>query len=310
MAIDESTHNTVPTQFITANGIRFAYRRFGRPSGLPLVFVQHFRGNLDNHDPAITDRLSDGREVILFDNTGVGQSTGTAPDTIEGMAADAASFVDAVGLERIDILGHSMGGHVTQQLLLDRPDLIRRAALVGSGPRGGEGMAARSPEVAALWTQRYDPQDEMWLPILFYRSPSSQAAGRRWLERIRARRHDRDAPVSVQTATSHRAAASKWGAARPDSYDYLRRIQQPILVANGFDDIIVPTINSYVLQQHLPNAQLIIYPDSAHGSHFQFPEVFASHLAMFLDADESDGPRKTLSGAPRRSARHGRRDAG
>jgi pimeloyl-ACP methyl ester carboxylesterase len=283
--ISDPSHDTVATQFIEANGIRFAYRRFGKPSAPPLVLVQHFRGNMDNHDPAITDRLAHGREVILFDNTGVGQSTGTAPDTIEGMAADVASFIDALGLDTVDILGHSMGGHVTQRLLLDRPDLIRRAALVGTGPRGGEGMAARPPEVAALWTKHYDPQDEMWLPILFYPSSSSQAAGRRWLERIRARTRDRDAPVSVETATSHRAAASKWGAAPADSYDYLRQIQQPILVVNGLDDIIVPTVNSYLLQQHLPNAQLIVYPDSAHGSHFQFPELFAAHLMMFLDAD-------------------------
>ncbi|HEX4011646.1 MAG TPA: alpha/beta hydrolase [Solirubrobacteraceae bacterium] len=294
--MSDSTHDTAPTQFIDADGIRFAYRRFGAPSGIPLVLVQHFRGNMDNHDPAITDRLASGREVILFDNTGVGQSTGTAPDTIEGMAADVASFVDALGLTLVDILGHSMGGHVTQQLLLDRPDLIRRAALVGTGPRGGEGMAARPPEVAALWTRRYDPPDEMWLPILFYRSPTSQAAGRRWLERIRARSRDRDAPVSVETATSHRAAASKWGAAPADGYHYLRRIQQRILVANGLDDIIVPTINSYLLQQHLPNAQLIVYPDSAHGSHFQFPELFATHLAMFLDADWSDDTRSAPRG--------------
>lgn len=281
----DPSHDTVTTQFIEANGVRFAYRRFGEPSAPPLVLVQHFRGNMDNHDPAITNRLADGREVILFDNTGVGQSTGTAPDTIEGMAADVASFIDALGLDTVDILGHSMGGHVTQRLLLDRPDLIRRAGLVGTGPRGGEGMAARPPEVAALWTERYDPQDEMWLPILFHPSPTSQAAGRRWLERIRARNRDRDAPVSVETATSHRAAASKWGAAAPDSYDYLRQIQQPILVVNGLNDIIVPTVNSYLLQQHLPNAQLIVYPDSAHGSHFQFPELFATHLTMFLDAD-------------------------
>jgi pimeloyl-ACP methyl ester carboxylesterase len=283
--ISDPSHDTVATQFIEANGIRFAYRRFGKPSAPPLVLVQHFRGNMDNHDPAITDRLADGREVILFDNTGVGQSTGTAPDTIEGMAADVASFVDALELEVIDILGHSMGGHITQRLLLDRPDLIRRAALVGTGPRGGEGMAARPPEVAALWTKHYDPQDEMWLPILFRPSPTSQAAGRRWLERIRSRNRDRDASVSAETATSHRAAASKWGTAPPSGYDYLRRIQQPILVVNGLDDIIVPTVNSYLLQQHLPNAQLIVYPDSAHGSHFQFPELFATHLAMFLDAD-------------------------
>jgi pimeloyl-ACP methyl ester carboxylesterase len=284
MTSGEYTHDTVPTQFVESAGVRFAYRRFGLVGqALPIVFVQHFRGNLDNHDSAITDRLAQQREVILFDNVGVGQSTGEAPDTIEGMAQDVASFIDALGLEKIDILGHSMGGHVTQQLLLDHPALIRRAALVGTGPRGGEGMAGRPPEVAALWTAAYDPQDLMWLPILFGPSDSSQAAGRRWLERTRARQTGRDAPVSVDTATSHRAAAGKWGAPADDSYAYLVEIKQPILVVNGVNDIIVPTVNSYLLQQHLPNAQLILYPDSAHGAQFQWPELFAAHLTMFLD---------------------------
>jgi pimeloyl-ACP methyl ester carboxylesterase len=217
-AMDPQTHDTAPTQFVEADDIRFAYRRFGNRTGTPLVFVQHFRGNLDNHDSAITDRLATRREIILFDNTGVGQSAGQAQDTIEGMARDAAAFIDALDLRQVDVLGHSMGGHVTQQLLVDRPELIRRAALVGTGPRGGEGMASRPPEVAALWTKAYVPQDEMWLPILFYPSPSSQAAGKLWLERTRARVIDRDTPVSVETATAHRAAASKWGVPSPDSY--------------------------------------------------------------------------------------------
>jgi pimeloyl-ACP methyl ester carboxylesterase len=284
--VSQYTHNTVPTQFVETDGIRFAYRRFGRPdtAALPLVLVQHFRGNLDNHDSAITDRLAQDREVILFDNTGVGQSTGHAPDTIEGMARDAAAFIDALGLDTIDIFGHSMGGHVTQQLLVDRPELIRRAALVGTGPRGGEGMAGPTPEVAALWTAHYDPEDELWLRIMFHTSETSQAAGRDWLERIRARHTDRDAPVSTETATSHRAAAGKWGAPADDSYDYLQTIQQPILVVNGLADIIVPTVNSYILQQHLPNTQLILYPDSAHGAQFQWAELFGAHLTMFLEA--------------------------
>jgi pimeloyl-ACP methyl ester carboxylesterase len=284
--LGEYTHDTVPTQFVETEGIRFAYRRFGTPdaAALPLVLVQHFRGNLDNHDSAITNRLAQDREVILFDNTAVGLSTGRAPDTIEGMARDAATFIDALGLETIDIFGHSMGGHVTQQLLVDRPELVRRAALVGTGPRGGEGMARPTPEVAALWTAHYEPEDELWLRIMFYPSKSSQAAGRVWLERIRARRTDRDAPVSAETATAHRAAAGKWGAPADGSYDYLRTIQQPVLVVNGLDDLIVPTVNSYILQQHLPNAQLILYPDSAHGAQFQWAELFGAHLTMFLDA--------------------------
>jgi pimeloyl-ACP methyl ester carboxylesterase len=283
--VSQYTHDTVPTQFVEADGIRFAYRRFGiQGAAPPLILIQHFRGNLDNHDPAITDRVAQDREVILFDNAGVGKSTGQAADTIDGMARDAAAFVDALRLETIDIFGHSMGGHVTQQLLIDRPELIRRAALVGTGPRGGEGMAGPTPEVAALWTAHYDPEDELWLPIMFYPSESSQAAGRLWLERIRARHTDRDAPVSTETATAHRAAAGRWGSPADGSYDYMRTIRQPILVVNGVRDIIVPTVNSYILQQHLPNAQLILYPDSGHGAQFQWADLFGAHLTMFLDA--------------------------
>jgi pimeloyl-ACP methyl ester carboxylesterase len=140
---------TVPTQFVEADGIRFAYRRFGAGPGTPVVFVQHFLGNLDTFDPAITDAVAAGREVVLFDNTGVGQSGGTAPDTIAGMARDAEAFVDALGLTRVDIPGHSMGGHVSQQIAADRPDLVRKVILVGTGPRGGEGMGQRRPTATA-----------------------------------------------------------------------------------------------------------------------------------------------------------------
>jgi pimeloyl-ACP methyl ester carboxylesterase len=279
----QHTHNTAPTQFAQANGIRFAYRRFGNLGGVPIVLVQHFMGNLDNHDSAITDVLAEGREVILFDNAGVGQSSGLAPDSIEEMAGDAAAFIDALGLREIDVFGHSMGGEVTQQLVLDRPELIRRIALVGTGPRGGEGMSSRAPEVAALFTRKYEAQDEMWLPIMFSPSAGSQAAGRRWLERIRARQVDRDDAVSAQTAAAHRTAAGRWGAPADDSFAYLRKITQPTLVVNGHTDIIIATINSFILQQRLPDAQLVVYPDSGHGSQFQYPELFVKQLLMFLD---------------------------
>jgi pimeloyl-ACP methyl ester carboxylesterase len=282
---DRPTHNTAPTRFVEVDGIRFAYRRFGFPLDTPVVLLQHFMGNLDTYDPAITDALAAGREVILTDNAGVGLSTGAAPQTVDGMAHDAALLIDALGLEQVDLLGFSMGGYVAQQLAVDRPELVRRLILVGTGPRGGEGMGRLAPDVTALFGKVYDPQDLMWLPIFFSPSQDSQAAGRRFLERTRARTEDRDVPVSTATITAHSAAAREWGTAAPHSFDYLKEITQPTLVVNGSNDIVVPTVNSYILQQSLPNAELILFPDSNHGSHFQFTAQFNRYLTDFVDLE-------------------------
>ena len=224
-----------------------------------------------------------GREVILTDNAGVGLSTGAAPDTVAGMARDAASLIDALDLEHVDLFGFSMGGHVAQQIAIDRPELVRRLVLVGTGPRGGDGMDQLAPDVVPLFQTVYEPQDLMWLPIFFSPSEASQAAGRRFLERIRARTEDRDVPVSEATVAADLAAAHEWGAAAPDSFDYLKGISHPALVVNGSNDIVVPTINSYILQQNLPNAELILFPDSNHGSHFQFTELFNRYVTDFVD---------------------------
>jgi pimeloyl-ACP methyl ester carboxylesterase len=240
-------------------------------------------GNLDNYDPAITDALAKGREVILTDNAGVGLSTGAAPETVAGMARDAASLIDALGLDQVDLFGFSMGGFVAQQIAVDRPELVRRLVLVGTGPRGGEGMDQLDPDVAPLFSTVYDPQDLMWLPIFFSPSEKSQAAGRRFLERIRARTDDRDVPVSEATVAAHLAAAHEWGVTAPKGYDYLKRIFHPALVVNGSNDIVVATFNSYILQQNLPNAELILFPDSNHGSHFQFKESFIEYVTSFIN---------------------------
>jgi len=278
-----SQSNTAPTRFVEADGSRFAYRRFGDPIGTPIVLLQHFMGNLDNYDPAITDTLAMGREVILTDNAGVGLSSGAAPETVAGMARDAASLIDALGLEQVDLFGFSMGGHVAQQIAVDRPELVRRLVLAGTGPRGGDGMDQLAPDVVPLFQTAYEPQDLMWLSIFFSPSEASQAAGQRFLERIRARTEDRDAPVSEATVAAHLAAAHEWGAPAPDSFDYLKGIAHPALVVNGSNDIVVPTINSYILQQNLPNAELILFPDSNHGSHFQFTELFNRYVTDFVD---------------------------
>jgi pimeloyl-ACP methyl ester carboxylesterase len=278
------THQTVPTRYMEARGIRFAYRRFGVGSGVPLVFLQHFMGNLDDHDSALTDAFAADREVILFNNAGVASSTGTTPDTIREAARDAEAFIDALGFKKIDLLAHSMGGLVGQQMAFDRPKLVRRLVLVGTGPRGGVGIGEMPPQTRALFFKKYEHQEEMWLPILFTPSEASQAAGRAYLVRMMAR-EDRDSEVSMETVQAQAAAIAAYGAEKDETYAHLKDLYQPTLVVNGNDDIIIPTINSYLIQQHAPNAQLILYPDANHGAHHQYPELFVQHTKLFLDAE-------------------------
>jgi pimeloyl-ACP methyl ester carboxylesterase len=279
----QHSHQTAPTRFIEAGGIDFAYRRFGAKKGVSLVFFQHFMGNLDDHDPALTDAFAAGREVILFNNAGVASSTGTTPDTIRQAARDAEAFIDALGLKTVDVLAHSMGGIIAQQVALDRPELVRRLVLVGTAPRGGRGLGEMPPETQALFFKKYEHQEEMWLPILFTPSEDSQAAGRAYLARMMARK-DRDVEVSMETVQAQATAIAAYGAEKDDTYAHLKGLRQPTLVVNGDNDIIIPTINSYLLQQHLPNAQLILYPDANHGAHHQYPQLFVQHTKLFLDA--------------------------
>jgi pimeloyl-ACP methyl ester carboxylesterase len=280
--MNTQTHQTAPTQFIEADGVRFAYRRFGKKEGVPLVFLMHFTGTMDHWDPAVTDGFARDREVVLFNNAGISSSGGEVPTSIAEMARHAAAFVDALGLGKIELLGFSLGGLVAQQLTLDRPELIRRLVLVGTGPRGGEGMATLTPEARAIFGKTYAVPDELWLSVFFTPTDESQAAGRAFLERFRARKENRDPDVSEKVAPAQIAALAQWGAPRKEPYGYLKRIKQPTLVVNGGNDVIIYTVNSFILQQNLPNAQLILYPDSSHGSQYQYPELFVEHVTQFL----------------------------
>jgi pimeloyl-ACP methyl ester carboxylesterase len=274
----KDTHVTAPTRFAEANGIRYAYRRFGAESGTPLVFLPHFRAGLDHWDPLVTDGLAQGRPVILFDNAGVASSSGETPDTFDAMSDHLAAFVNALGLPRIDVLGYSIGGYIAQSFVLRHPNLVSRLVLVGTGPRNGEPWKdPRIPQVAANPV----PVCEDFLFLFFSPSEASQAAGRAFWAR-RHQRKDADLPSSIQTMQAQQAALMEWAQPRGERYADLKTIKQPTLVVNGSNDIMVPTINAFTLSQHIPNAQLIVYPDSGHGALFQYSELFVAHTKLFL----------------------------
>jgi pimeloyl-ACP methyl ester carboxylesterase len=278
-----STHQTAPTQFAEANGIRFAYRRFGKPGGAPLIFNMHFMGTLDHWDPAVTDGFAGDREVILFDNAGVSSSSGKVPGTVAAMGANAIAFIRALGLKEVEVLGFSIGGLVGQEITLQAPDLVRRLVLVGTGPRAGESMDTGTPDGKEIFGGTYKDPDDLWLRVQFTPSEASQAKGREFIKRFRLRSENRDPEVTQEAALAQRAAIGEWGAKRDRAWDYLKEIKQPTLVVGGSNDVIITTVNSFILQQQLPNAQLIIYPDTGHGSLFQYPGLFVRHVSMFLD---------------------------
>jgi len=280
------THETVPTQFVETKGIRYAYRRFGKAGTVPLLFLQYFNANMDGWDPAVTNNLAADHEVILFDNAGVGASKGETPYTVVEMTHQCVAFCRALDLKAIHIVGFSLGGMIAQQLALDHPHLVQRLILLGTAPRGGEGLTFT--ELSA--EEQADPVAFL-LGAFFSPSEASQAAGREYVKRLESRKDDRDLSVSRDSAVAQLAAIREWGTVPPtDRYATLKNITHPTLIVNGNKDVVVPPINGFILAEHLPNAQLIVYSDSSHGAHYQHAKIFLEHVKLFLSDGDSPVP--------------------
>jgi len=279
------------TQFLQTKDETYAYRRFGHGPGHPLLCLQHFMWTLDNWDPAVIDALASGREIILFDNAGVGRSGGSVPDTVRGMAAHALAFLDGLGVRTCDVLGFSLGGMIAQQIAQDRPSMFRRLILVGTAPRGGEDiMHLQKPTLARPMNDSTLRGYGVLQKIFFAPTESSQAAGKAFIDRLAQRKEDVEPASGPAVAGAQMASFRDWEQFAGTRFADLKNIRQPALVVNGVHDEMIPVSNSYALGEHLPNAVLLTYPDSGHGSLFQFHESFTRQAAAFLTSDSPFAP--------------------
>lgn len=273
------TYATVPTQFIEANGIKFAYRSYGKTGDIPVVYFNHLTANLDNCDPRIMDAIAAQRQIISFDYRGVGATTGKQGESIADMAKDAIAFIHALGYRQVDIVAFSMGGFITQELLLVEPTLVRKAILAGTGPRGGQGVSdvvglTYKDIFKGLFTFR-DPK----FYLFFTQNKVGKAAAKVFLDRLKERKENRDKKVKLSVLKAQLKAIETWGHEQPAD---LSVFKLPVFIANGDADRMVPTPNSYDMAKRFPNATLKIYPNSGHGGIFQYHQEFISQAIDFL----------------------------
>ena len=268
-----------PTQTIDVGGTSFSYRELGPSGGVPVVFLTHLGAVLDNWDPRVVDGIAARHRVITFDNRGVGASGGSTPKTVEEMAGDAVRFIRALGLERVDLFGFSLGGMVAQVIALEEPQLVRRMILAGTGPAGGDGIAKVTRisylDIARGLLTRRDPKEFLF----FTRTPNGRGAAKEFVARLEERKNGRDKAMSVRSFRAQLKAIHRWGKQEPAE---LSSIHQPALVMNGDSDRMVPTKNTVDLDRRLPDSRLVVYPDAGHGGVFQFHEDFVKRSLEFL----------------------------
>lgn len=284
-----ATLQTVDTKFVTVDGVNVAYRRFGRQSKYPLLYINHLRGSMDTLDPLLFNSIAKNREVIVYDSFGIGHSGGSVPDSVKAMTCIAANFLEAINVSAVDIIAFSMGGGIAQSLAWDHGDLVHKLVLAGTQSAIGEGVVLPQRDVLerAVANNDQPPTKEDMLYLFFHPTESSRALGTQWWERIHERNKDGEQRKPYLTGDGAKAQLAAIFAFTVDdaNFDRLKDIKAPTLITNGHTDVMSPTPNSFVLQQEIPNAQLILYPDAGHGHLFQVPELYAKHLELFL-ADE------------------------
>jgi pimeloyl-ACP methyl ester carboxylesterase len=274
------THETAPTLFAQARGTRLAYRRFGRSGDVPLLLLNYLAANMDDWDPTVTNGLAAEHDVILFDYPGSGGSSGETPSTVAALAKACVALCQALEITRFDVMGFSIGGMIAQQLGFEYESMVRRILLLGTAPRGGEGLTFTD-----LSADERDNVEGLVLNALFSPSETSQAAGRAFLERLKRRGADRDKPVSKNSTSAEIAALREWGVVpSTNRFAMLQQIRQATLIVHGSKDVVVMPINAFLLAEHLPNAQLIMYPDASHAAFSQYSENFLENTRMFLNA--------------------------
>ncbi len=275
-----TSYKDAPAKSIDAAGTTFAYRELGPNGGVPVVFFVHLAATLDNWDPRIIDPIAQRHHVIAFDNRGVGASSGNVPGSIEEMAEDAVAFIKALGFDQVDIFSFSLGGMVAQALVVRHPELVRRLILTGTGPAGGEDMdkvaGVTYYDMLRATLSRQDPK----VFLFFNRNDTGKRAARAFVERLKERTENRDAPIKVKAFRTQLKAIKRWSCSAPAD---LSKITQPTLIANGDNDRMVPSVLSEDLHRRIAGSELIIYPDSGHGGIFQFHDQFAPVALGFLE---------------------------
>jgi pimeloyl-ACP methyl ester carboxylesterase len=281
--IVSTAYKDAPTETIDIGGTRFAYRRLGADTGVPVIFLHHLGAVLDNWDPRVVDGIAARHRVIAFDNRGIGASKGSTPTSVAAMARDAVTFIRALGFDQVDLIGFSLGGFVAQVIAQEEPQLVRKLVLAGTGPAGGEGIDKVTPITLRAMVKGGLTFKDPKTYLFFTRTSNGKTQAREFLKRLKERKDDRDKAISPIAFRAQLKAIHAWAKQQPSD---LSSIQQPVLVANGDQDLMVPSSNSVDLARRLPNARLELYPDAGHGGVFQYHDQFVDEVLEFLSSEE------------------------